>query len=255
MSGIQTHTQDPISPSKASSVTPTAPYNENPSTISAIITTPAPNQYSSARPGAAAPTSTSLTVGNGPPPPQPGAVPVPQPPMTTAKASLPPPPKAGERPQPQEYHSPINATPTKLQPSAPQWSQPSPVLGPTGLPPGPTTSVSTETSFPASAPPSSLSATAEAPTQATLEHPPGYVQNPYASDMTPDARFATAQQDNESRSVSLPSLGYNDNVRKRANSGMGDDDSVWDAAKKWGKEMGKQLGDLHEQVWDTVGRK
>ena len=250
-----------MSPTKASGIGPQTSYNAN--TTSPARTTAAAC-YSPARPGAVAPTSTSTVAsatGNGPPPPQPGAVPTPEPPMTTAKPSLPPPPKAGERSRPPEYYAPVHSTPLQLQTHPPQMSQPSMGSGSNGLPPGSTTSTTTDPSFPASAPPTSLPVSTETSARASLEHPPGYLQNPYASDLTPDQRFATTLQEKENLSDGLPSLGYNDNVRRRANSGL-DDESVWDAAKKWGtdgmkwgKEKGKQLGDLHEQVWDSIGRK
>ena len=89
------------------------------------------------------------------------------------------------------------------------------------------------------------------PGRASLEHPPGYVQNPFASDMTPDQRFA-AQQNNENRSETLPSLGYIDNA-KGPRAGLEDDESVWGTAKKWVKEKAEQASKLEEKVWDKIG--
>lgn len=254
MSGVQIHTDDPISPTIGSDVIPKTLNNASPKTASATTNDAA--RYPPARPGAAAPTPTTsvgTATNSGPPPPQPGATPASQPPMTTARPSLPPPPKAGERSQSMK---------TQTQPYPLQMAQASMGLGPNEILPGSTKSTITEPIFPASAPPTSVPASAQTSALASLEHPPGYFQNPYASDLTPDQRFATELQEKENRSDSLPSLGYNDNARTRANSVVDDDESVWDAAKKWGtegmnwgKEKGKQFGDWHEQVWGSIGRK
>ena len=73
--------------------------------------------------------------------------------------------------------------------------------------------------------------------------------------MTPDQRFAMEQQENETKSETLPSLGYYDNSRKNSNGGGENDRTMFEAAMKWGKDKGKQFGDFHEQIWDTIGRK
>lgn len=69
--------------------------------------------------------------------------------------------------------------------------------------------------------------------------------------MTPDQRF-TAQQEQENRSETLPSLGYIDNSKgERPNSE--DDQSVWGTAKKWAKGTGEQASKLGEEVWNKFG--
>ena len=88
------------------------------------------------------------------------------------------------------------------------------------------------------------------PVRASLEHPPGYVQNPFASDMTPDQRFATQQQE-ENRSDTPPSLGYVDDSKARP--GLEDDQTVWGTAKKWMKEKGEQANKLGEEAWNKFG--
>lgn len=248
MSGIQIHTQDPISPEEDSQ-TPSQPS-----------TTTAPsNGYALARPGAAAPTPTSTVASSstyGPSPPQPGAVPVPTPPTTTAKATLPPPPKAGERPMPPEHYAPVQSTPAQpahSQPYPSQMSQPPLGQAPYGVPPGSTTSTTTAASYPNYCPPTTLP-TSDAPAGgASLEHPPGYVQNPYASDMTPTHRLAVEQRQNESDT--LPSLGYNDHARKSSNAGLGEEESVWEMAKKGLKKTGEEASKLHGRIWDSLGEK
>ncbi|KAL6713490.1 hypothetical protein ACLMJK_008955 [Lecanora helva] len=256
MSAVPIHSQDPIAPTKASGVTsPTqVPRLDIPSN-SATATPTASQRYSPARPGAAVPTPTSTTAGstkNGLPTTQQAAVAA-QSPMTTAKPSLPPPPKSGEKPQPPEYYSAVPSQPAKPQPYPPQMSQPP--LGPDsmGVPPASTTSPTTTASFDTTLTPTSLSVSGEESSRTSLEHPPGYVQNPYASEMTPDQRRAIEQQENERKSETVPSLGYYDERRKKSIS-IGDSEPILEAAIKWGKDKGKQLGDLHEQIWEKIGR-
>lgn len=77
------------------------------------------------------------------------------------------------------------------------------------------------------------------------------MQNPFASELTPDQRFATEQQQ-ENRSDTLPSLGYIDDP-KGPRLGLEDDETVWGTAKKWAKETGEQASKLGEKVWDKFG--
>ena len=241
MNGVQTHEQDPICPPKSPNVSPKR--NPKPNASQTTVTS---ERYSSTRPAAAAPTPTT-TINPaplyGPSYPQLGAVPAAIPPTTTAKPSLPPPPKAGETLRAHEHHVASQALPTP-----PQMSQSSLEPGPDRVTPTKLTSSST------AAPSTNLPTSTTSSTQLNLEHPPGYVQNPYASDMTPDQRFA-AEHEGEKRSGTSPLLGYNDNVRKRADSMLDGDGSVVEAAVKWGKEKGKQLGEFHQTVWDSIGRK
>lgn len=86
------------------------------------------------------------------------------------------------------------------------------------------------------------------PIRASLEHPPGYVQDPFASDMTPDQRF-TAEQQQGNRSDIVPSLGYTDDPKgTRADSE--DDKTVWGTAKKWAIERGGQA----KEAWDRFSQ-
>ena len=89
------------------------------------------------------------------------------------------------------------------------------------------------------------------PVRASLEHPPGYAQNPFASDMTPDQRFA-AEQQQENGSDTVRSLGYVDNA-KGPRAGFEDDETVWGTARKWAKETGEKAGKLGEEVWGKFG--
>ena len=263
---VQIHSEDPISPVKASGITPHTAHNsnaENPSQPKQTTTGP-PYAYPPAQPGAVAPTPTSTippSPSYGPPAPMPGVAPVPPPPTITARPGVPPPPKAGEKPLSPERYAPVHSIPAQAQPYPSQVSQ-SPVDHPLrAIPPGSTTSTSTEPSFIPSARPGDIPSSTDTPARVSnvpssadmsarvsLEHPPGYVQNPFASDMTPEQRFA-AQQQQENQSDTLPSLGYND-TSKGARPGLEDDQTVWGTAKKWAKETGEQASKLGEEVWN-----
>ncbi|CAD6569682.1 MAG: hypothetical protein ASARMPREDX12_002880 [Alectoria sarmentosa] len=249
--GVQIHSEDPISP------TPPAADNANTGNPSqrAKATAPSPYAYPPAQPGAAAPTPTNTVAQSssyGPPAPQAGAAPVPIPPANTSKPSLPPPPKAGEKPLSPEHYAPVHSTPAQPLPYPSQMSQPTVNPPLEGIPPGSTTSTSMTASFDnPSVQPSIISSSRDMEVRASLEHPPGYVQNPFASDMTPDQRYA-AEQQQENRPDSLPSLGYIDHP-KGPRPGLEDEGTVWGATKKWVKETGGKASKLGEEVWDKLG--
>ncbi|KAK4697582.1 hypothetical protein P7C71_g512, partial [Lecanoromycetidae sp. Uapishka_2] len=260
MSGVQIHTGDPIKPAEAAGVTLQTAYKpDEPVSQQASTTTVSSNGYTPARPGAVAATPTRIVApssGYSPPPPQPGAAPMAAPPATTAKATLPPPPKAGEKPMPPEYYAPVQSTPA--QPAQPQpypHQMSETLLGQAsyGVPSSSTTSTTTAPSHPNHAAPTTLPPSAVSVGRASLEHPPGYVQNPFASDMTPDQRLAAEQRENESDT--LPSLGYVDQPRKTSNAGFGEDESVWELAKKGLKKTGEEASKLHGRIWDSLGEK
>ena len=108
--------------------------------------------------------------------------------------------------------------------------------------------------------------------QKNTEHPPGYVQNPYAADLTPEQRFATQH------GASSPTLGYND-----SNAGLGgmkspsgmfqglsgmvsprpgggilngdgktDDGSYWGMVSGWAKGAGRKLSEVEGEVWRRI---
>lgn len=248
MSGIPIHAGDPISPPKASGITPhTAPSPVARLPEQSATPTAASQTYNPARPGAVAPTPTSKNTSKSsydPPAPQPRAVPIPSQPTITAKPSLPPPPKAGERPMPSEFYAPVRSVAAPPQPFPPQMSQSSLGAPQRGLPPGSTTSTTTAPSFPPSAPPVKPPTSTEG---ASLEHPQGYVQNPFASDMTADQRFATGLQ--EDRSDNPPSLGYADNKQGPSKGG---DESALETAAGWAKEQARKAGELHGWIWEKA---
>ena len=247
MSGIQIHTEDPISPANASSITPQT-SNAGNFSQPAQATAPHPYVYPPAQPGAAAPTPTRSVPHSssyGPPAPQPGAAPVPPPPTTTAQPSLPPPPKAGEKPLSPEHYAPVQSTPAQPQPYPSQMSQPTVDSPIKGVPTGSTTSTIMQPSFDPSNQASNDASSTDMPIRASLEYPPGYVQDPFASDVTPDQRFA-AEQQRGNGSDTLPSLGYTHNPR---GTKPGLEEDIWGTAKKWMKESGKQA----KEAWDKFG--
>lgn len=252
MSGIPIHTQSPISPAAAGSTTTERDTSKT-------------SSYPSARPGAA-PTPTR-TQNTGPrhvlPLPQPGAAPVPLHPTVTAKPNLPPPPKAGEVPKPSEYYTSAQATPTKSiqpQPYPQQMTLSSPSAS-HGQPSASTTSTGFTPSFASTAALPSPQHSRPAPTgsflpsdggrdEANLEHPPGYVQNPFASDMTPGQRFATEQA---SQSGGSQALGYSE-TRRTSNAGFEDNEGLWGMAKKWAKEASDTVGNYVNDVNEKASR-
>ena len=190
------------------------------------------------------------------------------------RRDIPPPPRVGEKMKPASYYSP---TPTPTHPAhqanLPPYVSQTPVSttfgGPAGLlSPHPATLLSPARTFGS---PSQTPVTATMP-QKNLEHPPGYVQNPYAADMTPEQRFATQH------GASSPSLGYNDgnqgNGGIKSPSGMfqglggmvsprpgvgilnGDktmeDGSVWGVVSSWAKGAGKKLSEVEGEVWRKI---
>ena len=243
MSGIPIHTQSPISATKASTTsTPSNSY-----------------EYPPAQPGAAVPTPTqtrSSTSQYAPPPPQPGAAPVPAPATITPKASISPPPKAGEKPKPPGYYTPVHARPTHVtsqaQPYPQQMSIPPPEPSYPGQPPASITSTNPIPSLPR---PSNLYSPAETLPQPSsthtvpsanegtgrrsLEHPPGYIQNSHAMEMTSEQRRAM-QQGSQPRSI-----GFGESSND--NAGYGQEESVWDVAKRFAKEVGDQVTKINER--------
>lgn len=77
------------------------------------------------------------------------------------------------------------------------------------------------------------------------------MQNPNASDMTPAQRLAT-ENNNQSRENS-PILGYADR-RRGSNAGFGEEDGVWDLAKKLVKSAGETLAEGEKKAWDYINK-
>lgn len=249
MSGIPIHTSDPINPAKATAVTPQTSSSSShlqSSSSQPTASTTASHGYPTARPGQGVPTPTKtakLASGSAPAPPQPGAVPEPAPPAVTARAVLPPPPKAGERPLPPEAYVVRHSTtaPPVTVPPPPYPAQMSQTLSDNpayGVPPSSTTSTTTRPSF-ASNPDLSH----HLPPKSSLEHPPGYVQNQHATDLTAEQRSAIEQEEAMNRSHAGPLLGE---------TGSGTATGMWESAKVFAGQVGQKAGELHTDIWDKI---
>ncbi|KAL9101973.1 MAG: hypothetical protein Q9163_002831 [Psora crenata] len=263
MSAIEIHTTDPlrVGPTKLEDKTPTtfpARVSTSSSQVAAAPAAAAASSYGycSAQHGTAAPrpTRTVASTSADHPVPHPGVVPTSSSPASTSKAPLPPPPKVGEAFQPSTKFGPRPTAHPQDWPPQMSYAPPDPMTS--GVPPSSTTSTSTHPSFSPSAPPTKLPTLANGPFQApNLDHPPGYVQNPYASEMTAEQRLALHHEEHRHQSGSL---GYTDN-RPRAGSASARFDEIgeaWEGAKKWvmqkGGEVGEKVGELHERVWESV---
>lgn len=209
----------------------------------------------------ATPTTTSTTSSpDGPPAPQPGPIPSPFTRAYGANTSLPPPPKAGEKPQPAEYYTPARS-PAPTQSYPPQTSIPPPASLNFGPPSGATTGMPNSSSYPYSNPnttygpqfqaqprsthttPLGVQGVGADPRRPSFEHPPGYVQNPYASGQQYNQR-------NES-----PSVGYNAGSSTGYN-GVHDGEglSLWDTAKSWAKSAGEKASQVESDIWRRINK-
>lgn len=203
-----------------------------------------------------------------PPAPQPGAAPSPFTTSNSAKTSLPPPPKVGETPKPPEYYAPVRTqasnTVAPPQPYPPQMSLPPPTSQNPRQPYSSTsTSNAPSSSYPASVPgfetqpqptrtiPTAGQTTGGEGRRPSLEHPQGYVQNPYASDMTPDQRFAAQQTGSYNQSENL---GYQDRGANIGGFGEEGGGSMWDTAKKWAKIAGDKASEVESDVWKRINK-
>lgn len=168
-----------------------------------------------------APTPTQRFADVGPPAPQPGAAPT-----ASGGSHLLPPPKAGETLQ-----SPPPAQITQA-PMPPQMSYAPPmgsVLGPARA--STTTSTQMLGSGPSILPPDDR-----------FSHPPGYQQNINASE------FDSHQRAAHNAFVA-------DNPNKRLSfTGDGDDEGVWDTAKKWASAAGDSLAAAENEVWRRINK-
>ena len=254
MSGIPIYTQSPINASKASGATPqtavpgtqTTPLAPNPAPATTTASS-STSSYPPAQPGAAVPapttaaqryapvqpTPTTKKDNEEPPAPQPGAVPTP-----ASRNKVPPPPKAGETYQPP-------APSSMPQPYPPQMSIPPPTSRYGAQPP---TSSTSTANAPSSGYPAHVQGDYEAPRR-SLEHPPGYQQNSYASEPSSDQRRA---QDNASSNSYLGGAGgYGSS--DRGNAGI-DTESMWNTAKTWVTAAGEKISETETEIWRRINK-
>ncbi|TVY22828.1 hypothetical protein LHYA1_G008618 [Lachnellula hyalina] len=255
MSGIPIYTQSPLNaPSKASGVTPqtAAPNVEAspvaPQYVPATTTSIPTSSYPPARPGAAAfpaptgtaaqryaplqPTKTTSSEAERPPPPQPGAAPIPS-------SRNVPPPKDGETFRPEQTSAP---QPPTSRPLPSQMSIPPPSSAFGGPPP---TSSTATSNTPSSSYPVQIPSTESGGPRRSLEHPPGYHQNVYASDQTSEQR--RAQETINASSA----LGGRESTE---NFGAMDSGSIWNTAKKWTQQAGEKISEAEAEVWRKINK-
>lgn len=80
------------------------------------------------------------------------------------------------------------------------------------------------------------------------------MQNPQAQEMTSDARFATEQQGlgNHSSEKSPVLPGYNDR-KGGGNAGFGEEEGLWNMAKKIVSQAGEKVSEFEGEVWRKFG--
>jgi hypothetical protein len=278
MPPIPVHIDDPITPQKAKGVTPQTPGSAGSSAHSGTTTTQEqrqPQAYPPARPGAVAgpaPTPYILSpqpipsrtvpasaLQDGPPPPQPGAVPVPPGQLAVSStlppaSGLPPPPKAGEtvkQPQTTPYSPPPQmSVPPPQRNYAPTHST-STSISSLQSPRTPNRNVSGRTTYNFGAVPDG----AGHHRRVSSEHPPGYQQNIYAQEMTPEQRASLDQETRRESFVDKFGLGGDGDGRGGSPGGLGGGDmgetvgKAWEGAKGLLSAAGKQLADAEEKAW------
>lgn len=251
MPPIDLFTNAAINPVKASAVTAetSSPRHDEGSNPSASTTTSnAAANYPQAQPGIAAvpaPTAaasryapasvqpTSTATSELPHAPQPGAFPAPYP-----SSNILPPPKTGEA-----YVQPprIEAAPSP-QYYPPQMQVPPPTTPYRAQPTASTTSTTKTpmSTYPVVFPTSQY----EAGRQSTVEGPPGYSQNPYASDLTPEQRRASDAM------VEEGGLGRSENTSGVTSLGV----DAWATAKNWAQKAGERISEVETEVWKRINK-
>ncbi|MCJ1448399.1 MAG: hypothetical protein MMC23_008914 [Stictis urceolatum] len=283
-------------PPTSTAYPPAYPAAAPPAPTSASAYAPRPTHPSPTRTYAPPSSQTSSS----PPPPQSGALPTPY--NSTSRSSsprraVPPPPKAGERVQPTSYYAPQpTATATCTGAPAPSHALPQPYPPQMGMPTlqgqqvGSGTAPSgaqgsqylspTQSYFPSGtlggAPGPPQHGAGDQARRGSTEHPSGYMQNPYAADMTPEQRFQQQRSGGYSPSIGysdpgngsggfMGSLGFGRGGSGSGRSspappgiltgdGRGDSESYWDTVGGWVKGAGKKLGEAEAEIWKRVNK-
>lgn len=214
--------------SSSSSYQPSKPGTAAFPAPSAIPVSPATQRYVPLQP---TPTTQGETVG--PPLPQPGAFPTP------VKSSIPPPPKVGESYKPQQTPAPPIPGAIAQQPYPPQMSIPPPTS--TFGSQQPRSSTSTTQAASSSYRPVQVSSSeGDGAPRRSLEHPPGYQQNVYASDLTSEQR--RAMETNASRENSEGMMG--------GEHGEG----MWNTLGKMAQQAGAKIAETEASVWRSINK-
>ncbi|CAK7268619.1 hypothetical protein SEPCBS57363_003185 [Sporothrix epigloea] len=290
MAPIPIYSQSPISAAKPSGITPQTegiaqndnraqqetPTKTRPLVAGAGPPPPQPGAVPSlAKPTGAGqnsyapPLPATTTRSYSPAPPQPGAAAVPPstagaypyykqtppPATTTAAAVLPPPPRVGET---------LASTGILDRPTAPATTTMPPQMGmpPLAASPYPATTRGTAT-YNQSDSPGTLQTQGYAQGLATNEqqqtgfdHPPGYIQNTFATELTSSRRGANVASSglssyHNSRNNVIDNGSYNSG----ATFGDGEEsEGIWDAAKKLAWSAGERLSAAETEVWKLINK-
>ncbi|EMD00489.1 hypothetical protein BAUCODRAFT_28843 [Baudoinia panamericana UAMH 10762] len=288
MPPIPLHIDDPITPQKPQAVEPQTAAAEppaqpfsGPASNVATTTAPAaaPSSYPAARPGAAAvpaptsyvprphqqPTQTQAVweEEDRPAPPQPGAVPVPPSqyaPRTPSNAGIvPPPPRGGDSAQHQgtAFTGHLNQmyTPPAAQAFQHNYA-PTHSTSTAGIVPGQATTPSR--SGPTTL---NLGPVQQDERRISAEHPPGYVQNAYAQEMSSAQRASLDQETKREGLAAQLGLTGHSGFGAGTPSRVGDPDAsdgvggVLDAAKGWMNKAGAALAEGERSVWKWMDGK
>lgn len=89
-----------------------------------------------------------------------------------------------------------------------------------------------------------------------LEHPPGYVQNAYATEMNSSQREAAlAASRVESNINNTLGLGGSGSSAAQCSSSIGEEsESLWDTAKKLAASVGEGLKAGESEVWRRINK-
>ncbi|CAK7238194.1 hypothetical protein SEUCBS140593_010420 [Sporothrix eucalyptigena] len=227
------------------------------------------NPYAPPAPATTAPVTNTRTSSYSPAPPQPGAAPVPPvtagasphyqqsppPATTTATAVLPPPPRNGETLASTGIFNAPAAPPTTAMPT--QMGMP-----PLSRSPYPAsargTSTATQPGYPGIPQPTGLAqglAMGEQQ-QTSLDHPPGYVQNAYAAEMTSSQREAAQLANSGLSSYHIDRNSAIDSRSYSSGATFDDDESesIWNAAKKLASNAGERLSAAETEVWKYINK-
>jgi len=110
----------------------------------------------------------------------------------------------------------------------------------------PTSSTSTSTA-PSSAYPAPIQGDYAAPRR-SLEHPPGYQQNSYASELSSNQRRAQGAANNSSNLGGLGGYGSSEK-----GSGI-DTESMWSTAKSWVATAGEKIAETEQEIWRRINK-
>ncbi|KAI9833729.1 MAG: hypothetical protein M1838_005560, partial [Thelocarpon superellum] len=151
---------------------------------------------------------------------------------------IPPPPKAGEARRSSGDHVPSQ--------SPPQMHLGSPNAGTRA---GRFTTTSTVPSG-IYLPPHHLATDDTGPPRRSLEHPPGYVQNPQAGEVA--AAQGLSPPVNQSGGLGYGGASHGGKTGNVFDVGAGE--GVWDTAKKWAKVAGEKASEAEKEVWRRINK-